>query len=32
MSHNGGVRDEEIAEGYVLACCTRPRGYVEIAA
>ena len=32
MSHNGGIDDDEIAEGYVLACCTRPLGYVELAA
>lgn len=30
MNHNGGIRDDEIAEGYVLACCTRPVGPVEI--
>lgn len=24
MVHNGGIRDSEIEEGYVLACCTRP--------
>ena len=32
MNHNGGIRDDEIAEGYILACCTRPRGRVEIEA
>jgi ferredoxin-NADP reductase len=31
MSHKGGIRDEEIAEGFVLACCTRPLGYIEVA-
>ena len=30
MNHNGGIRDDEIAEGYILACCSRPRGLVEI--
>ena len=30
MNHNGGISDEEIAEGYILACCSRPRGRVEI--
>ena len=24
MVHNGGIRDTEIEDGYVLACCTRP--------
>ncbi len=32
MTHNGGIRDDEIAEGYILACCSRPRGRVEIEA
>jgi len=30
MLHNGGIREDEIAEGYVLACCTRPLGVVEV--
>ncbi|KXF77089.1 hybrid-cluster NAD(P)-dependent oxidoreductase [Paramesorhizobium deserti] len=30
MNHNGGIRDDEIGEGYILACCTRPVGPVEI--
>jgi ferredoxin len=30
MAHQGGIRDDEIAEGFVLACCTRPVGRVEI--
>lgn len=30
MTHNGGIRDDEIEEGYILACCSRPRGRVEI--
>lgn len=24
MEHEGGISDEEIAEGYILACCARP--------
>jgi len=32
MNHNGGILDEEIDEGYVLACCSRPKGDVEIEA
>jgi ferredoxin-NADP reductase len=32
MAHQGGIRDDEIAEGLVLACCTRPVGRVEIEA
>lgn len=24
MVHNGGIRDKEIEDGYVLACCTQP--------
>ncbi|WP_448954686.1 2Fe-2S iron-sulfur cluster-binding protein [Labrys neptuniae] len=30
MNHQGGIREEEIAAGFVLACCTRPLGRVEI--
>lgn len=32
MQHNGGILDEEIAEGYILACCSTPRGTVTIEA
>ncbi|MBB1247829.1 hybrid-cluster NAD(P)-dependent oxidoreductase [Rhizobium sp. G21] len=32
MSHNGGISEAEIAEGYVLACCSRPLSRVEIEA
>lgn len=28
MVHNGGISEEEIAEGYILACCARPQGAV----
>lgn len=30
MNHNGGIRDDEIEEGYILACCSHPLGRVEI--
>lgn len=30
MSHNGGIDDEEIEQGYVLSCCTIIKGNVEI--
>ena len=26
MQHNGGILDEEIDEGYILACCSTPKG------
>jgi ferredoxin len=32
MNHNGGILDDEIEEGYILACCSRPKGDVEIEA
>ncbi len=32
MDHNGGILDDEIDEGYILACCSRPKGDVEIEA
>ena len=32
MHHNGGILDDEIEEGFVLACCSRPRTDVEIEA
>ena len=32
MTHNGGILDEEIEEGFILACCSRPKGDVEIEA
>lgn len=30
MEHNGGIMDEEIEEGYILACCSKPRGNLEV--
>lgn len=32
MNHNGGILDEEVSEGFILACCSHPRGKVEIEA
>ncbi|MGV8936354.1 MAG: 2Fe-2S iron-sulfur cluster-binding protein [Allorhizobium sp.] len=32
MHHNGGILDDEIDEGYILACCSRPKGDVTIEA
>ncbi len=32
MNHNGGILDDEIEEGYILACCSRPIGDVSIEA
>lgn len=30
MSHNGGISEEEIEEGYILSCCTMMKGDIEI--
>lgn len=30
MAHNGGISDDEIAEGWILACCSKPKGRVSI--
>lgn len=30
MEHNGGITDEDIAEGYILSCCSVPNGDVVI--
>ncbi|PWE27631.1 hybrid-cluster NAD(P)-dependent oxidoreductase [Pararhodobacter marinus] len=30
MVHNGGITDEDIAAGYVLACCSHPIGKVAV--
>jgi ferredoxin-NADP reductase len=32
MAHNGGILDDEIADGYILACCSRPRGALSVEA
>jgi ferredoxin-NADP reductase len=32
MNHNGGILDEEIEEGYILACCSRPLTDVSVEA
>lgn len=32
MSHNGGILDHEIADGFILACCSKPLSPVEIEA
>ena len=32
MVHNGGISDDDIAAGYILACCSHPMGRVEIEA
>ena len=32
MSHNGGILDHEIDEGFILACCSRPLSAIEIEA
>jgi len=30
MVHNGGISDKEVEEGYVLACCSKPIGDVDL--
>lgn len=30
MSHNGGITDEDVADGYILSCCSVPNGNVVI--
>lgn len=30
MVHSGGITDDEIEEGYILACCSYPRGNVSV--
>jgi ferredoxin-NADP reductase len=32
MVHNGGISEDDIAEGYILACCSNPIGNVEVEA
>lgn len=31
MVHSGGISDEDVEAGYILACCSNPLGRVEIA-
>jgi ferredoxin-NADP reductase len=31
MHHQGGLSDYEVQSGYILACCTRPKGPISIA-
>ena len=31
MVHSGGISDDDIADGYILACCSKPVGRVEVA-
>ena len=30
MVHNGGITDDDIAQGYILACCSHPIGAVTV--
>ncbi|WP_343525528.1 hybrid-cluster NAD(P)-dependent oxidoreductase [Sphingomonas sp.] len=30
MEHNGGILDDEIEEGYILACCSRPNENLHV--
>ncbi|ARC36642.1 hybrid-cluster NAD(P)-dependent oxidoreductase [Paracoccus yeei] len=30
MVHNGGITDEDIEEGYILACCSHPIGAIAV--
>jgi ferredoxin-NADP reductase len=30
MSHNGGITDEDVADGYILSCCSVPQGDVSV--
>jgi ferredoxin-NADP reductase len=32
MHHNGGILEHELAQGYILACCSKPLGALEIEA
>ena len=32
MNHNGGILDDEIDEGYILACCSKALSAIEIEA
>jgi len=30
IDHNGGITDEEVADRYILSCCSRPLGDVVV--
>nr|WP_299243051.1 hybrid-cluster NAD(P)-dependent oxidoreductase [uncultured Halomonas sp.] len=30
MDHNGGITDEDIEAGYILSCCSKPKGNVVV--
>lgn len=30
MVHNGGITDEDIEDGYILACCSHPMGAISV--
>ena len=30
MVHNGGITDDDVADGYILACCSKPLGAVTV--
>ena len=32
MVHNGGISDDDVAAGYILACCSKPMGAVTVEA
>lgn len=32
MAHNGGLMDEEVEDGYILACCSTPLSAIEVEA
>jgi hypothetical protein len=32
MVHNGGITEEDVDEGYILACCSKPLGRVTVEA
>ena len=31
MVHNGGISEDDVAAGYILACCSHPMGEIEVA-
>ncbi|KGE77400.1 PaaE [Halomonas sp. ND22Bw] len=30
MEHNGGITDEDVAEGYILSCCSTPKTHLVV--